>query len=78
MFMSITFLFIVRNKNVKSPLSLPTVISECFLKHSINAFTSFLYKRIIVLLFSLKYRFGGQHVLFVFTMALMSSDVIRL
>lgn len=31
-----------------------------------------------VLLFSLKYRFGDGRSLFVFTMALMSSDVIRL
>lgn len=31
-----------------------------------------------ILLFSLKYRFGARCGLFVFTMALMSSDVIRL
>lgn len=46
-----------------------------FLTHSINVSASFCTG---VLLFSLKYRSGAQCSLFVFTMALRSSDVIRL
>lgn len=70
------FLFIVENKNVKSLQCVPTEISECFFGLEYSCFDVIFVQACYCFLSNIVLELSTGF--FVFTMALMSSDVIRL